>query len=133
MLKLLMSLSSNKTVFTPVEVAQVLRITSETVRRKILSGELGAIEVGGEKRKQYRITLTDLNRWLGPERSAQLFGADAGLYALGEALAKGDDHFFEEELLDIIQNVRAKQPLPAADAYLPTPSPEEIQRKFSKK
>lgn len=123
----------SQTVFTPVEVAQVLRVTSETIRRKIISGELGAIEVGGEKRKQYRITLSDLNRWLGPERSEQLFGAAAGLHVLGEALAQADDHFFEEELPIIIQKVRAERRLPAADSYLPTPTPEEIQRKFGKK
>lgn len=128
-----MSAYSSQTVFTPVEVAQVLRVTSETIRRKIISGELGAIEVGGEKRKQYRITLSDLNRWLGPERSGQLFGAAAGLHALGETLAQADDHFFEEELPEIIQKVRAERRLPAANAYLPTPTPEEIQRKFGKK
>ncbi len=124
---------SSRTVFTPVEVAQVLRVTSETIRRKIISGELGAIEVGGDKRKQYRITLSDLNRWLGPERSTQLFGAAAGLHALGEALAQAGDHFFEEELPEIIQKVRAERPLPATDASLPSPTPEEIQRKFSMK
>ncbi|GAA5504091.1 hypothetical protein Dxin01_03859 [Deinococcus xinjiangensis] len=128
-----MTASLSKTVFTPVEVAQVLRVTSETIRRKIISGELGAIEVGGEKRKQYRITFSDLSRWLGPERSAQLFGADAGIHALGEALAKADDHYFEEELPEMIQKVRAERRLPASDAYLPTPTPKEIQRKFGKK
>ena len=128
-----MTASLSKSVFTPVEVAQVLRVTSETIRRKIISGELGAIEVGGEKRKQYRITFSDLSRWLGPERSAQLFGADAGLHVLGEALAKVDDRYFEEEVPSIIQKVRAQQTLPATDSYLPTPTPEEIQRKFGKK
>ena len=128
-----MTAFSTKTVFTPVEVAQVLRVTSETIRRKIISGELGAIEVGGTKRKQYRITLVDLNRWLGPERSAQLFGADAGLQAVGEALAHADDRFFEEELPEIIQQVRAQRPLPTADAYLPAPTPADIQRKFGRK
>lgn len=128
-----MTASVFRTVFTPVEVAQVLRVTSETIRRKIVSGELGAIEVGGEKRKQYRITLSDLNRWLGPERSEQLFGASAGLHVLGEALAQADDQFFEEELPEIIQKVRAERRLPATNSYLPTPTPEEIQRKFGKK
>ena len=128
-----MTIFSTQTVFTPVEVAQVLRVTSETIRRKIISGELGAIEVGGEKRKQYRITLSDLNRWLGPERSEQLFGAAAGLHVLGEALAQADDQFFEEELPAIVQRVRAQRRLPADDTYLPTPTPEEIQRKFGKK
>lgn len=128
-----MTAFSSQVVFTPVEVAQVLRVTSETIRRKIISGELGAVEIASGKRKQYRITLTDLSRWLGPERSAQLFGADAGLHVLGEALARVDDRYFEEELPEIIRQVRTEQPLPAADSYLPTPTPEEIQQKFGKK
>lgn len=128
-----MTAYSFQAVFIPVEVAQVLRVTSETIQCKIISGELGAIEVGGAKRKQYRITLSDLERWLGPERSEQLFGAVAGLHALGEALAQADEQFFEEELPEIIQKVRAERRLPSADSYLPTPTLEEIQRKFGRK
>lgn len=125
-----MTAFSSKKVFTPVEVAQVLRVTSETIRRKIVSGELGAIEVGGGKRKQYRITLSDLSQWLGPERSTQLFGADMGLQALGEALAGADERYLDEELPQIIRAVRQERAAAPDETYLPTPTSEEIARKF---
>lgn len=50
-----------RVVFTLPEVAGVLRVTSETIRRKIVSEELGAVDVGGKTRKQYRITASDLS------------------------------------------------------------------------
>lgn len=119
------------TVFTPAEVARVLRVTSETVRRKIVSGELGAIEVGGKQRKQYRITLADLSGWLGPERAAQLFGIGAGLNALETAMRGADADALERELSAAVAAVRAEQDRPGP--FLPTPTPEDIARKFGQR
>ena len=61
-------------VYTPQEIASVLRVSAETIRRKIALGELGALEVGGRERKQYRILAQDLVTWLGADRARALFG-----------------------------------------------------------
>lgn len=107
---------SPQKVFTPVEVARILRVTPETIRRKIISGELGTIAVGGGKRKQYRVTLNHLSKWRGPERLAQLFRAEAGLQVVGEAPAQEDDQY-DEGLPQTIRAVRQAQEAPADEAY----------------
>lgn len=121
---------SPHTVFTPVEVARALRVTSETIRRKIQSGELGAIEVGGTQRKQYRITMSDLSRWLGPERAAQLFGIGSGLAALEQALGAIDSDTLEREVEGATRAVRAQRSHAEGSDLLPTPTTEEIERRF---
>lgn len=118
-----------RTVFTLSEVAGVLRVTSETIRRKIVSGELGAVEVGGKTRKQYRVTASDLSAWLGPERAAQLFGVCAGLRALEEAFAAQPE---EEVEAAIARAVRAERAVSAVNSS-PTPSSAEINVRFGKR
>lgn len=123
---------TSQTVFTPVEVARVLRVTSETIRRKIQSGELGAIEVGGKQRKQYRITLADLSRWLGPERSAQLFGVGAGLTALENSLRGVDGELLEGEVEKAVRAVRSQASQVDEASLSPTPTAEEIRQRFKR-
>jgi len=74
-------------VFTVAEVARTLKISGETVRRKIAAGELEALEVSIKPRKQYRILYSDLTRWLGLERAGRLFGVGEGLKAVEAAFA----------------------------------------------
>lgn len=121
---------SPQTVFTPVEVARALRVTSETIRRKIQSGELGAIEVGGTQRKQYRITMGDLSRWLGPERTAELFGIGSGLAALEQALGDIDSDTLERAVEEAARAVRSQRAQTEDASVLPTPTAEEIARRF---
>lgn len=69
-------------VYSVNEVAKALRISGETVRRKIAAGELDAIEISSGARKQYRILAKDLAAWLGAENARAVFGIGAGLEAL---------------------------------------------------
>lgn len=56
-------------VYTPGEVARVLRVNEETVRRAIRTDKLSALRVGD----QYRLSPTDLARWIGMDRYLELF------------------------------------------------------------
>lgn len=75
---------ANKNVYSVNEIADALSMSSETIRRKIASGELKAIEVGGVKRKQYRILAKDLVSWLGEDNANEIFGFANGLETLRE-------------------------------------------------
>jgi excisionase family DNA binding protein len=64
---------SNQTevaVFTTAEIAHVLRVSNESVRREIRRGQLHAMQIG----RQYRSTADDLIAWLGANRYNELFG-----------------------------------------------------------
>jgi len=74
----------DKNVYSVNEVADALSMSGETIRRKIASGDLRAIEIGGKKRKQYRILAKDLIAWLGEDNAHEIFGFAKGLKALGE-------------------------------------------------
>jgi excisionase family DNA binding protein len=56
-------------LYNPSEVAQVLRINEETVRRAIRNKQLTALRIGD----QYRLSPTDLGNWIGMERYLELF------------------------------------------------------------
>lgn len=126
-----MTALSSVLVFTPAEVAGVLRVTPETIRRKIVSGELGAVEVGGKERKQYRITATDLSAWLGPERAGQLFGIGASLRAVEAAFAAHPYEEVEQAIAEAVQAVKARRE-PATGETQATPTPEEIRARFGR-
>ena len=122
----------SRAVFTLPEVAGVLRVTSETIRRKIVAGELGALEIGGSKRKQYRITASDLSAWLGPARAAQLFGIGAGLRAVEEAFAAHPAEVVEAAIAEAVQAVKVKRTAPDGELQ-PTPTGEEIRQRFGRR
>jgi excisionase family DNA binding protein len=82
MLVMLMMVKEPSVVFTPLEVAQVLRVNEETVRREIRRGKLSAVRVGN----QYRMAASDLAKWLGDERFLELFSP---LEALSNLLGSG--------------------------------------------
>jgi excisionase family DNA binding protein len=56
-------------IYSPSEVAQVLRINEETVRRAIRNKQLTALRIGD----QYRLSPTDLGQWIGMDRYLELF------------------------------------------------------------
>lgn len=71
-----------RTLYTVGEVAAALRVSSETIRRKIAQGELRAVVVTRTPRKQVRILLRDLTDWLGEEQARAVFGVGDALVAL---------------------------------------------------
>ena len=75
---------AEKNLYSVSEVAKALHVSGETIRRKIASGELNAVEVGSAKRKQYRILAKDLIQWLGEDNATEIFGFARGLETLKE-------------------------------------------------
>ena len=55
---------SDTQLLTVSEVAEQLRVTDVTVRRWIQRKELGAINLGGQKRPEYRIRQTALDEFI---------------------------------------------------------------------
>ena len=106
------TLTPAQAIFTPQEVARALRVSSETIRRKIVSGELHALEVGGKERKQYRIFSQDLVQWLGQERASVLFGFSRAVNELQAAWANVSDAEFDATLEEAIQHARDTRPTP---------------------
>lgn len=79
-------------IYTVAEVASALKLSTETVRRRIASGELDAIEIGTDaQRRQYRILTKSLVAWLGVDAVRDVFGIGRGLQALSEAFADVDE------------------------------------------
>ena len=116
-------------VYTIAEVASALKISTETVRRRIVSGELHAIEIGADSRRQYRILARDLTAWIGAEAARAVFGIGQGLDALREAFA-GLNDTERSELIDEAQvwaRSKANEPTPIGRAV----SLEEIKARFS--
>lgn len=119
------TLTPTQNVYTPQEVAAALRVSSETIRRKILAGELHALEVGGKTRKQYRIFSSDLIQWLGYERASKLFGLDRVIEEIRAAWSEVSDEELLEVLDEAAEHARAASPTPKGP-FLPPPTPEEL-------
>ncbi len=120
--------SEPQAVYTLAEVAAALRVSSETIRRKIVAGELTAVEIGGTRRKQYRIFAADLARWLGPERVGQLFGLGRALDELQAAFAQVPEAERETLIAGAVRWAKDARPTPTGP-FLPTPSREDILQK----
>jgi excisionase family DNA binding protein len=118
-----------RSVFTTHEVALALRVSPETIRRKIQAGELNALELGGNERKQYRIFLSDLVAWLGDERVRRLFGIGQAATTIREAFATVSDSQFEEALAAA---AKARPKTKKPETARPTPSRQEIAKRFRK-
>ena len=126
-----MTMLQNEPVYTIAEVASALKLSSETVRRRITSGELHAIEIGGLPRRQYRILARDLAAWIGEDAAKAVFGIGHGLDALQTAFADLEPKA-RAALIDEAQTwARAKTVAPAATGR--TVSREEISKRFPKK
>ncbi len=126
----LMATTSTGQVFTIAEVARVLRVSNETIRRKIISGELEAVEVSSTPRKTYRIHPRAIVRWLGPEKAREYFGIGQGFHELRELFLKVP----EEERMQIIDEAiawaKAQRPEPELTGRVLTK--EEIAERFKK-
>ena len=117
---MLLQLPEHQRVYTPAEVAQILRVNEETVRREIRREQLRAVQVG----RQYRITPADLIAWLGKERYVEIFRPHE---ALLELLGAGDldDDVASETAQMLVRRARAGIRQVEGDA----PSPEEVRRR----
>ncbi len=123
-----MNILQTEPVYTIAEVASALKISSETVRRRIVSGELHAIEIGADPRRQYRILARDLNAWIGAEAARAIFGIGQGLDALREAFAGLNDT--ERSVLIDEAQVWAKSKTNKPELVGRTVSLEEIKTRF---
>lgn len=122
-------ISSTVTVYSVTEVAEALRVSSETVRRKIVAGELSAIELGGGRRKQYRILAKDLAAWLGAENAEAVFGIGAGLEALRALFAPLSAEERETLLGEAVTWAKSQRPEP--EFVGKTLSAEDVANRFA--
>jgi excisionase family DNA binding protein len=125
-----MAILSTSQVYTIAEVAKVLRVSDETIRRKIVAGELEAIEVSSKPRKTYRIPDYALVRWLGSEKAFQLFGVRHALEELRELFLKVPETERTAILEEAITWARAQRPEPELTGRVLTK--EEIAERFKK-
>ncbi len=125
-----MATTSTGQVFTIAEIARVLRVSDETIRRKIVSGELEAVEVSSTPRKTYRILDYALVRWLGSEKAYQLFGVRHGFEELRELFLKVPEPERTEILEEAIAWARSQRPEPELTGRVLTK--EEIAERLKK-
>ncbi len=97
-------------VFTVAEIAEGLRMSDETIRRKIQNGELTALQIGTGPRKTIRVLAKDLVQWLGPTTAREVFGIGEGLLEVEQAFAKLEPEEREALIAEAIKAARAKQP-----------------------
>lgn len=115
-------------VYTVAEVAAALRVSSETIRRKIANRELRAVEVSSGPRRQYRLLARDLAAWLGPDTASTVFGVGAGLDSLERAFAPLAPEAREALLEEAKSWTRERTP--ERELAGRTASPQEIARRF---
>jgi excisionase family DNA binding protein len=125
-----MSTTFTNQVFTIAEVAKVLRVSDETIRRKIIAGELEAIEVSKKPRKIYRIPPYALVRWLGAEKASTFFGVQDGFEELRDFLLDIPEAERDQLIEDALAWARARRPERQLTGRVATP--EEIQKRFKK-
>jgi excisionase family DNA binding protein len=117
-------------VFTITEIAAKLRLSDETVRRRIQSGELPAIQIKTGSRVTLRVLGSDLVQWLGVETAQKVFGIGAGLDILEQAFAKLKPAD-RAALIDLaVASAKAQSPERALTGK--TLSREEIAARFPK-
>ena len=120
-----------QTVFTVSDIATGLRMSDETIRRKIQNGELNAFQVGNGSRKTLRILAQDLVQWLGSDVAKSVFGIGEGLAELERAFAVLEPK--EREALIARATAFAKETAPKRTLTGRTVSKEEIAARFPKK
>ena len=127
---------SPEPVYTVAEVASALKLSTETVRRRITSGQLDAIEIGGHAvshaRRQYRIPSKSLVAWLGADAVRDVFGIGRGLQALQDAFAEVAPEA-RAALIDEAQRWARAQPTTARTAAERTATATEIAARFPKR
>jgi len=65
------------TYFSPADVAVILQVSLQTVRRWIRDGKLPAIKIGGENSRIWRIHRDDLDAFVQNDTHKKLKRADA--------------------------------------------------------
>ncbi len=118
-----------KRLYTLSEVANALRVSKETIRRKVIQEEIAAIEVTGAPKKQYRILHSELERWLGPDAVQELFVKPTtfNLPNLFEGMS-------DEEIDELVNKAKAwaREHTSAPKPEGPAPTPDEIKARFPK-
>ncbi len=107
-------------VYSPSEVARVLRINEETVRRAIRTHKLSALHVGD----QYRLSPSDLGKWIGMDRYLELFNP---LEDAHRVFGSGglEDTEAEALALEAVHSVRA-----SSIRFTQGPAPKRTARKM---
>jgi excisionase family DNA binding protein len=117
-------------IFTVSEIATGLRMSDETIRRKIQNGELHALQIGAGPRKTIRVLARDLVQWLGPTTAREVFGIGEGLAEVRRAFEKVEPEEREAIINEAIKAARAQQPERKRTGR--TVSPEEIAARFKR-
>lgn len=112
-----------QTVYTTAEIAAILRVSEESVRREIRRGVLGAARIGS----QYRVTTRDLSDWLGASHYHDLFSP---LGPLSEIIGTGtlEEHAASETASRLVAKARAERPAPSRTNRV-APSPDEVRQR----
>ena len=117
-------------VYTVAEIAAALRVSTETIRRKITAGELRAIEITRSPRRQYRVLERDLVTWLGPDAARAVFGIGEGIEQVRAALGALDERD-RETLLEEARTWARSRALPR-ETEGRTVTPEDVAARFTR-
>lgn len=97
-------------VYTISEIATGLKMSDETIRRKIQSGELRALQIGNGNRKTLRVLPKDLVNWLGVANAREIFGIGEGLEELRQAFLVLKPEEREALIAEAFAHARANTP-----------------------
>lgn len=105
-------------IYSPGEVARVLRVNEETVRRAIRNKQLTALRIGD----QYRLSPSDLGKWIGMDRYLELFRPlEDAVQVLGTGGLNDDEA--HALALEAVHAVRA-----SSSRFVDAPAPERTPR-----
>jgi excisionase family DNA binding protein len=97
-------------VFTVPEVAKALRMSDETIRRKIDAGELNAMTVTSSPRKSYRVLYRHLVEWLGESNAQAVFASQSPIDEFRQLFAHMTDEEREILVTEAVAWARMQQP-----------------------
>ena len=118
-----------KRLYTLSEIADALRVSKETIRRKVIQKEITAIEVTGAPKKQYRILHSELERWLGENAVQELF-TQPTTFDLPNLFEEMSD----DAINTLINEAKAwaREHTSTSTPEGKTPTPDEIKARFPK-
>lgn len=119
-----------RALLTIPEVAQLLHLSDDTVRRQIKEGDLPAIRLGTTPtgRARYRIAQEVVTRLLAGPATPPTPSAYERLQAVFSELS---DDQQEDLITQAVEWARRDQPVSLAANRSPEPSREEIERRFA--
>ena len=120
-----------KRVYKVEEIAAILRVSPETIYRKIESAELSALDLTTDDQKQYRVARSALIAWLGEQRFYELFtpsDASGVVCTLLNSLSESEKTELFDRAIAWARERRAERPLMGRTA-----TAEEIRARFSAK